>query len=60
MAGKTNKDVTKFVSVNQNVVYFPINIRKFFTILKVVDIINVNSRIKIIFINDTEFTKTSN
>ncbi|CAG9810737.1 unnamed protein product [Chironomus riparius] len=60
VVGKTNKDVTRFVSINQNVVYFPINIRKFFTILKVVDIVNQSFRLKVIFLSDTEFTKTSN
>jgi Leucine-rich repeat (LRR) protein len=60
MVGKTNKDVTRFVSLNQNVVYFPINIRKFFTILKVVDIVNQSFRLKVIFLSDTEFTKSSN
>lgn len=59
LEGKTHNDVTKFVSINQNVVYFPINIRKFFTILKLVDIINQNFKLKVIFLSDTEFTKSN-
>ncbi|XP_070505082.1 slit homolog 1 protein-like [Chironomus tepperi] len=57
VSGKTNKDVTRFMAVNQKVVYFPINIRKFFTHLRLVDIINKNFRLKVIFLSDTEFTK---